>query len=248
MLLGNYSTLLRGPVFNPTGGGSAKALSQFTPSGRSRNRFMVDGTTTCNNWYSVPQGNTPPSSWIIAQRAGAIKARLTGWGTDSIALVGGKNAEILIDGTGTLTAFASLVASFGASLTGTGALNADLAAIAALSVSMDGVASVSASANGIGWMLSNPAGSSSLSVGSYATGALECSISPFTALSPQGLAEAVWQHADAQQVATRLAEAWGRLGLDLNAPLITGQTSITFGAIVLALTGNETETTVTRQP
>lgn len=64
---------------------------------------------------------------------------------------------------------------------------------------------------------------------------------------PAAIASAVWQHATGAAVAARLAEAWGRLGLDPAAPLVTGQTSITFGQIVMALTGNDTQTTVTRQ-
>jgi len=61
------------------------------------------------------------------------------------------------------------------------------------------------------------------------------------------IAAAVWQHSTAALAILRLTEAWGRLGLDVSKPLVTGQTSITFGDIVLAMTGNETSTTVTRQ-
>ena len=61
------------------------------------------------------------------------------------------------------------------------------------------------------------------------------------------IAAAVWAHASGAAVATRLAEAWGRLGLDPSKPLVTGQTEISFGAIVMALTGDANETTVTRQ-
>ena len=61
------------------------------------------------------------------------------------------------------------------------------------------------------------------------------------------IATSVWQHNTGAAVATRLAEAWARLGLDPSAPLITGQTSITFGDVVMAMTGDATSTTVTRQ-
>jgi len=61
------------------------------------------------------------------------------------------------------------------------------------------------------------------------------------------VAEAVWAHTTGDAVATRLAEAWGRLGLDPSKPLISGQTEISFGAIVMALSGNETSSTLTRQ-
>lgn len=61
------------------------------------------------------------------------------------------------------------------------------------------------------------------------------------------VADAVWQHSSATTIAVRLAEAWGRLGLDPANPLISGQTEISFGAIVMALTGNETASTLIRQ-
>jgi len=61
------------------------------------------------------------------------------------------------------------------------------------------------------------------------------------------VADAVWSHSSATDIAIKLAEAWGRLGLDPSKPLISGQTEISFGAIVMALAGNETSSTLTRQ-
>lgn len=65
--------------------------------------------------------------------------------------------------------------------------------------------------------------------------------------TPSDIADAVWAHTTGAAVATRMAEAWGRLGLDPSKPLISGQAQISFGAIVMALTGNETTSTLTRQ-
>ena len=64
---------------------------------------------------------------------------------------------------------------------------------------------------------------------------------------PASIASAVWAHASGAAVATRLAEAWGRLGLDPSKPLVTGQTSITFGDIALALAEAGGSVTVSRQ-
>lgn len=61
------------------------------------------------------------------------------------------------------------------------------------------------------------------------------------------IAAAVWSHTTGTAVAVKLAEAWGRLGLDPSKPLISGQTEISFGAIVMALTGDQTSSTLTRQ-
>lgn len=115
-----------------------------------------------------------------------------------------------------------------------------------------------------GWTLQFPAGNYTV-----AGGNIDCVINPVagcyvkqtqsaayavteagggsTAPTAEEVATAVWQHTTGAAVATRLAEAWGRLGLNPSAPLVTGQTSITFGDIVMAMTGDATETTVTRQ-
>jgi hypothetical protein len=64
---------------------------------------------------------------------------------------------------------------------------------------------------------------------------------------PATIAAAVWANATGAAVASRLAEAWGRLGLDPSKPLITGANEITFGDIAMALTTVGTDVTVTRQ-
>lgn len=69
-------------------------------------------------------------------------------------------------------------------------------------------------------------------------------------LTPQDLAniaDAVWAHSSAINCQLLLEETWGRLGLDPANPLVTGQTQITFGAIVMAMTTIANTVTLTRQ-
>lgn len=61
------------------------------------------------------------------------------------------------------------------------------------------------------------------------------------------IANAVWSHSSAVLIEQQLLEVWGRLGLDPTAPLITGQTSVTFGSIVMAMVEASGSITVTRQ-
>lgn len=65
-------------------------------------------------------------------------------------------------------------------------------------------------------------------------------------LSAGEVANAVWTHTTALDFSLKLAEAWGRLGLDPSKPLISGQAEISFGDIVLALSGTST-VTLTRE-
>lgn len=68
-----------------------------------------------------------------------------------------------------------------------------------------------------------------------------------TGSDPLAVATAVWNHASALATITKLQEAWGRLGLDPLAPLITGQASVTFGDVVMAITEAANQVTLTRQ-
>lgn len=53
--------------------------------------------------------------------------------------------------------------------------------------------------------------------------------------SAEEIADAVWSHASGSDIAVKLSEAWGRLGLDPSKPVTQGDASISFGAISLAL-------------
>ena len=64
---------------------------------------------------------------------------------------------------------------------------------------------------------------------------------------PINSANAVWNHSTGVLIAIRLAEVWGRLGLDPTKPLITGATQVTFGDIVMALTELSGQVTLDRQ-
>jgi len=61
------------------------------------------------------------------------------------------------------------------------------------------------------------------------------------------IADAVWAHSTAVHIELLLTEAWGRLGLDITAPLVSGQTEISFGSIVMALTEASGNVTCARQ-
>jgi len=85
---------------------------------------------------------------------------------------GGIASRYVIGGTGTLTASGALGRNLLATIAGSGSLAADVTAL--------------------GWMLGNLEGSGTLTGVRYATGALEADITPFTTLSPENLASAVW--------------------------------------------------------
>lgn len=193
MLLGNYSVYNRGPVFNVTGAAQAKMPSMFSMSGRRRNRYYVDMSTTANAVDGLPYGNTPPASWMIPQKAGAMKARVIGDATVTGTAYGGLAAECVIAGTSDVTAFCSLIAGMTCQIDGVATFTGDLRAILNCVANISGTATVTANMFGDGFMLSAMTGTGDASLTSYAVGHMGCAITPFTDLSPQNLAYYVWQ-------------------------------------------------------
>ncbi|MFZ4537878.1 hypothetical protein [Propionivibrio sp.] len=61
------------------------------------------------------------------------------------------------------------------------------------------------------------------------------------------IASAVWANTTGTAMTIKLAEIWGRLGLDASKPLVTGNTSITFGEIAMAMSESAGSVTVTRK-
>lgn len=66
-------------------------------------------------------------------------------------------------------------------------------------------------------------------------------------VSAEAIADEVWQHATGAAVAARLAETWARLGLDASKPVTQGDTQISFGSVVLALSMSGSNGTIARQ-
>jgi hypothetical protein len=194
MLGGNSSTTvaLGGP--GALLSGVAKQRPGWYKSGPARARFTGEG-----GWYAqsaVPDGYRPPYTFNIAQKPGALAFHTYGQGTTSNVagiLAGGKNAVAGLAGTGTISsAPLQLTVNAAATITAGGTLTADvvgkLEAIAALSGSGTLAAPIEAQAN----LLANLAGSGNMTATVRADGNIAADILPYTELSPQSLAQAVW--------------------------------------------------------
>lgn len=66
-------------------------------------------------------------------------------------------------------------------------------------------------------------------------------------ISAVDIADAVWVHSSADDLALKILEIWGRLGLDPANPLTTTQTTITFGNVDMRMSGSNISGTLTRQ-
>jgi hypothetical protein len=192
--------------------------ANWTDTGRVRNfdsgwATVISGA--CQSAKSArPYGYLPPKCWILPRTAGGIASRgglVHGTGALTASGALGRNILAALAGTGALTATGSLIVSAVAALAGTGTVStADLLAILQAQATLAGTSTATATASALGWALATLAGTGTLTGVRYATGALEAEITPFTTLSPENLAAAVWDAVAADNDAT------GTMGEKLN--------------------------------
>jgi hypothetical protein len=201
MLIGNYSVLNKNPGRAFGGSTVSETRAQWSKSGPARNRFYGVEDLANHEKYGTPNGYLPPYSWVIPQVSGGMASNtlLLGLGAFSSSIAGGKNATADLAGIGELTAPLQLVVSAVAALTGSGLIDS-ASAVAYLNATADlsGSGSASATLGALGHILSTIPGVGSMSVALRADGELNADLTPFTDLSPQSLAAAVWNASAAE--------------------------------------------------
>lgn len=189
-LIGNRNVVFRVPVRNLGGtiANRAGAWDRVSKRGRSMGEAFTDQR------IAYPVGYLHPYAFDLPLKPGGVSTFNQAVGTGALAASGamGKNAEAALEGSGSLAVTGKLVVAAIAALSGAGtiagAANATLAATAALS----GSGTMSGTIGALGGVTAALAGTGSLTAGNYATGTLTADILPYTELSPQSLAAAVW--------------------------------------------------------
>jgi hypothetical protein len=193
------------------GGGPHLALGNAGIQSTERNRWgqklrnlaagdaKVSGVT---DRAGVPSGYRHPGAWVLPRKPGGLRAfrALEGDGTLTAGIAGGVNGTVTMTGTGSVSATAQLVVSAVATITGSGTVSANLLAILNGTATLTGTSTVAAELDALGFMLSTLTGTGTLTAPNYGTGTLEAEIQPFTELSPQSLAGAVWSALTADNV------------------------------------------------
>jgi hypothetical protein len=200
VLIGNYSVLQKGPgrfVAGSTTSVEGQVRSNFSKSGAYRNRFYVDQTTVALALYAIPTGSYPDIAWVLPQKSGQIASTqpIQGAGAATVTLAGGLNADASLTGAGDITsAIAQLIISMVANLAGDGTLSsADLRGFLQAVANLSGSGDLTATAAALAWMDAATDGSGSItSATPYATGNLSADIFSFSALTPEGISNAVW--------------------------------------------------------
>lgn len=160
-------------------------------------RNIVASEAWTDEQIGLPHGYRSGYTWLLPQKIGSLKSANEAQGVASTTFSGamGVNLDATIAGTSELTVTGQLVVSATASIDGTSDLTGNLLAALAGDATITGTSDCTGTLSALGWAEAAISGTASLTLTSYATGTLEATITPFTELSPQSLASAVWTQA-----------------------------------------------------
>lgn len=165
-------------------------------TGTKRNIVASEDAWT-DEQIGLPHGYRSGYTWLLPQKNGAAKSanEAQGVASTTFAIAGGKNATTTIEGVATLTVTGQLVVSGTATINGTATVTSNAFAALLAEATITGSATPTFSVTALGWGTTAINGTATFTGTRYATGTLEAEITPFTELSPQSLASAVWAEA-----------------------------------------------------
>lgn len=183
----------------------------FHMTGKMRNISAGEGIT--NDLTGIPSGYRHPAAWMMPQKAGRISSHNNTQGTSTASAI-----PISLQGL----------------INGTCTVSATVAAVLLMAGQSDGSSTASLTKGAKGWLIGESDGVTTVSLASHAYGELVGSITPFTELSPENLASAVWSQAieagySAAEIIRILAAfaAGSATGLEGADPQFTGIDGVT---------------------
>jgi len=143
----------------------------------------------------LPSGYREGGSWSLPQKTGELASTVEIGGAGAVAplnLAGGLNAACELAGSGALSAEAQLIVSAVAALSGLGSLSPSIAGKLDASITLAGSGAISGALAALAGAVAEIVGSGTLTATGRGQGFISADIQPFTELSPQSLAAAVW--------------------------------------------------------
>jgi hypothetical protein len=195
MLLGNYSIHNANPgkeiggYLNPFARMKAGTIYGFYSGDH-----VVANETNKSSWNN---GYRPPYSWMLAPKAGGMASNTQVQTTSDINaanLAAGKNLESAITASGNInSAVIDLVVSMVTNITASGLIT-DALLVGTLNMTANVAASgnLTATVEALAHLVASLNAAASMSPQMNATANMEADITPFTELSPENLAAAVW--------------------------------------------------------
>lgn len=223
-LIRNGANVLTGLSRFHSATGSYGLRAVFESSGRRRGRTAGEAAVSnVTNRMSIPQGARHPIAWFMPTKAGGLSStnEAQGSSTGTLSLADGRNIAATSAGASTASATMQLVVSLAGTSAGAATASGNVVASLSGAATSAGSSTGSATISAIAWAYGTAAGSSDASLTRYATGRLYGSISPFTELSPENLANAVIAaaettpiHSDIRKVNSYTVTGDGTLGTE----------------------------------
>lgn len=199
-LLGNYNIIHKSPGKFMAGAANQVNRASFNNPGASRAMFVGLSSYDSNGmarFNAVPSGYTPGYAWIIPAIGGGMAVFTDYGGEGSISsgnLAGGLNGEAGLSGVGTITnADLALIVSAVATIAGSGTFSADITGKLEASADLAGAGDLTGALGALASAVCSIIGTGSITDADMrAMANMSCDITPFTELSPENLAAAVW--------------------------------------------------------
>lgn len=197
MLIGSHFRATGMGIVTQRGGGLFvhTAQNNLMRGGRVHNRVLAGGGVWAGGKSAVPAGYSMHGI-RLPMKTGSLGMTRRALGSSSVTAngVSGLVASMLAQGTGTLvSASGSLVVSASALIQGSGGMtNAALRAYLNAVATIQGSGSMTGTLKGKGYARATILGTSADDMTLKATGKMVALVTPFTELSPQNLAQAVW--------------------------------------------------------
>lgn len=190
--------------------------------------YQIGGTLASDirsvqNWHcrtqadfaeAIPSGYT--EGWLLPQVAGGMSVYSLGEVNSTTNLAGGLNATSAIIGESTMTSTAGLIVSAVAAILGSSNFNTDISGRLLASATLAGQGNISASLGALANAIAAINATSTTAVDFTAKGDFGADIKSYSDLSPQGLANAVWN-----ALASSFNES-GTMGNKLNSASAAG--------------------------
>jgi len=198
----NQGVRYGGGNYRPVTIAAARSVTRWDNAGAVRGAFRPE---TGSPKYGRPAGYRHPQAWLLPQKPGTLGSFRVAAGTGGVATaspVSGKNGTATITGTGDIpTALAKLVVAAASTIAGSGVITtADAQAFLNMAATLAADGDLTGAIEAIGHAVAALAGTGTLDhedhLGASAQGYMDADITPFTDLSPQSLAAAVWGSAE----------------------------------------------------
>lgn len=175
--------------------GGAILSFDYQETNKSQLRNIFAGSAGIDPRNGTPAGHLAPSSWTFPQKQGGMSS-FTGCSSSGYiagSMSSGRNLISTNTGSGNFSGNMTLVSGSNGAILCSGYVSGNISSKLEMASSISASSSLAGIKNAIGTFSSNINCSSSVSLQSYSLGNMSADITPFLPLSPQSLADAVWE-------------------------------------------------------